>query len=310
MCLMPIKAFIPPEGGRAVLNPEGDLPLPCGKCSECISARALEWAQRAKYEISQHDNSCFITLTYDDDHLESNEIIVEHIQKFIKRLRKRLGSKKIKYMYSCEYGTKTYRPHFHILIIGYIPRNMKHVRTTLKGSKLYTSPDIEKLWDKGYHSIGEANEKTAYYIAAYALKGRTNTLVTNGGEIRTFKDFMRTSQGFGLNYLRANSQQLVDSGQILPRYFLKKLKELHPNLLSCYENSRLEKIKTRSDHELYAKFIIDQQKKQEQSEFRSSAPDQFNDYLERHLQHQRDDFHLLTTKEEDYEKTIMLNSRH
>ena len=117
MCLNPLRAELPLEGGRPVLDTEGTLLLPCGKCTMCISKRAVEWATRARHEISCHDDNCFITLTYSEENLESEKINKEHFQKFMKRLRKYTG-KKIRYMVSYEYGTKLNRPHMHAILFG------------------------------------------------------------------------------------------------------------------------------------------------------------------------------------------------
>ena len=135
MCLNPIRASLPEDGGRPEINPEGELKLPCGKCHLCISKRSLEWGTRARHEISQHTENCFITLTYSEENLCSQFIIKSDFQKFMKRLRRKTNQK-IKYMVSYEYGTKTFRPHMHAIIFGYTPPNQSHIRTTKAGSKL------------------------------------------------------------------------------------------------------------------------------------------------------------------------------
>ena len=143
------------EGGRPKLDPEGELKLPCGKCDECISKRSIEWATRAKHEISTHKENCFITLTYDDDH-RPDGIIKRDFQLFIKKLRKRYR-KPIRYMVSYEYGTKTNLPHMHAILFGYDFKDQKLLKYN-KGNPLFTSKHLTSLWDKGFHSIAEANE--------------------------------------------------------------------------------------------------------------------------------------------------------
>lgn len=102
------------------LDPEGELLLPCGKCNECITLRATDWATRAQHEASLHKNNCFITLTYDDENLPSIYIEKEEFQLFLKRLRSKLHPHKISYIVSHEYGTKTFRPHHHVMIFGIV----------------------------------------------------------------------------------------------------------------------------------------------------------------------------------------------
>lgn len=47
----------------------------------------------------------------------------------------------------------------------------------------------------------------------------------------------------GYDYFIENCDQLVDSESILPRYYIKKLKELNPTLHERYENNQLLKFK-------------------------------------------------------------------
>lgn len=300
MCLFPSRASLPEMGGRPIINREGDLKLPCGKCRECISARALSWAQRARHEMASHDENCFITLTYDNENLKSDFIVKPDFQKFMKRLRRQTG-RNIRYMVSYEYGDKTYRPHMHAIIFGWEPSNQKYLMTTKSGHSLTTSSELSDLWKFGFHSIGQANEKTAYYIASYALSGRTRTIThPNTGETITISDAMDVSKrpAIGLSYLLHNARQLVDSGAAMPRYYVKKLKEFHPTLHQRFEEETTHS--NRSAYGLHAKFkIAEAQAKMNDSEYRSdsSNPYQIKAH-ENYLATQSDDYfnHLKETK--------------
>lgn len=273
MCLFPWAARLDPEGGRPIPDKEGELKLPCGKCDECLSLRSFGWATRAKHEISTHEDNCFLTLSYDDDHLPSHLILKDPFQKFMKKLRDKT-KKKLKYMVSHEYGTYSFRPHHHCIIFGYNPNDQKLLKYSKSGHPLFTSEEISDLWKEGFHSIGEANEKTAYYISAYALKGKTHTFNHNGKEITVNDSFDCSKRpAIGLEYFKKNAQQLVDCGDPLPRYYQKKLEELFPLLFETYQNNTQNNIRLRGDHEKLAKFKISAQTKTlGDSEFRS-APD-------------------------------------
>ncbi|QXP08101.1 MAG: replication initiator protein [Arizlama microvirus] len=295
MCLFPQNAELN-EFGRISFTREGNLKLPCGKCTECISKRSFEWATRARHEISCHKENSFITLTYNEENLPSINSIKTEFQKFIKRLRKHTKSK-IRYMVSHEYGSQTFRPHHHVILFGYNPPNQKYLKQTKKGEQLFTSQDVQKLWSLGFHSIGTANEKTAYYIANYSLKGKKHTLPDPlTGEMITISDSMDVSKrpAIGYNYFEKNYQQLIDSNAILPRYYFKKLQTLNPTLHEHYENKRLTQFKNRSSHEILAKFTIDNQKLDLSSyEFRDT-----NESVHKELPHYtkilkstRDDYH-------------------
>jgi len=297
MCLFPTRCQTQ-EFGRPKPDPEGDLVLPCGKCFECISQRAVMWAIRAKHEISCHDENSFITLTYDDAHLPSHLIVKDEFQKFMKNLRYHTKSK-LKYMVSHEYGSKFFRPHHHVIIFGWNPKNQKFLKTTPRGEKLFTSPDVEQLWSRGFHSIGTATERSAYYIASYALKGKKHDIILPTGESVSVSDDFDSSKrpAIGLEFFMQNMKQLATCGEPMPRYYLKKLKDLNPSLHEHYENNLSTQLKTRSSQELLAKYIIDQQK-QSDSQFRST-PEISNMSIatEKQLSQNRDEYHLHKPKD-------------
>jgi len=285
VCLFPWTATLDPEGGRPTPDPEGSLKLPCGKCDECISLRAFHWGTRARHEISMHQDNCFLTLTYDDDNLPSELIVKKPFQDFMKRLRQK-SKKKLLYMVSHEYGTKLLRPHHHCIIFGWEPPNQEYLKMTKSGHPLFTSPELSDLWPHGHHSIGEANEKTAYYIASYALKGRQHELVAQGGEIHQVHDQFDCSKrpGIGLEYLKKNYKQMINSGDPLPRYYQKKLKDIDEDYLQIYEDRAAEKIKDRSIHERYSKFKISTQKKKlGDNEWRSAPQNSDSSKIEKRL---------------------------
>jgi len=332
MCLNPIRASFDytvddktgmaiREAGRPKFNTEGDLKLPCGKCHECISKRALEWATRAKHEISLHKENCFITLTYNDDN-RPNGIVKSDFQNFIKRLRKKYKSKRLRYMVSYEYGTKTNLPHMHAILFNYNPPHQKLLKYN-KGNPLFTSKEIENLWQYGFHSIAEANEKTAYYIASYALKGNDKE-VTNEetGEINEFRDCMDVSKrpAIGLEYFLKNAPQICGNG-IVPRYYEKKLQDPdwclerfpeHKNIIQEFpqladnlEEKKTLNLKERSDHEIFARFTIQNQKSTLHStNFRENYRTNKKDYrkfkeqefLKESLKRKRDDYVAITRR--------------
>lgn len=330
MCLNPIRATfeyhqeghrVIREAGRPVFHPEGELKLPCGKCHECISKRALEWATRAKHEISLHKENCFITLTYDDNH-RPDDIIKSDFQKFIKRLRKKHKKTGLRYMVSYEYGTETSLPHMHAILFGYNFKDQKLLKYN-KGNPLFTSKHLTALWDKGFHSIAEANEKTAYYIASYALKGNEKEVINEeSGEVLERRDCMDVSKrpAIGLKYFLKNAPQICENG-ILPRYYEKKLQdpqwclEKYPeyaNIIKEFDTLADEveerknlNLKERGDHEIYARFNIQHKKTSLHStEFRENnginkkdnRPYKRNNGLKKELKYRRDQYADLTRR--------------
>lgn len=70
--------------------PGSEMELPCGQCIGCRLDRARAWAARCLHEAESYQDNCFLTLTYDDDHLpKDNSLNKRDIILFIKKLRKK-----------------------------------------------------------------------------------------------------------------------------------------------------------------------------------------------------------------------------
>jgi len=149
-----------------------DLPvtLPCGQCVGCRLERSRQWAIRCVHEAQMHDDNSFITLTFNDQHLpDDHSLDIVVFQKFMKRLRKRLSPKLIRF-YACgEYGETYGRPHYHACIFGYSFPDKKYWKTS-NGHMLYRSALLEATWTYGYSSIGQVSFDSAAYVARYILK--------------------------------------------------------------------------------------------------------------------------------------------
>lgn len=144
--------------------------IPCGQCYACRLAKSREWAARCVLEAKSHDSNCFITLTYDDNHVPADmSLQKKDFTNFIKRLRKNTGEK-IRY-YACgEYGELHQRPHFHACLFGYKPKDLV-LWSVRQGVSLYRSAEVEKAWQfQGYCTVGDVSYESAAYVARYVLK--------------------------------------------------------------------------------------------------------------------------------------------
>jgi len=147
------------------------LSLPCGQCVGCRLERSRQWAIRCMHEAQMHTQNCFITLTYDDNHLPSDRSLhYRDFQLFIKRLRKRYSGRRIRYYMAGEYGENFGRPHWHACIFGLDFDDKKLWKRTSANSQLYRSADLELLWPFGYSSIGDVTFESAAYVARYIMK--------------------------------------------------------------------------------------------------------------------------------------------
>lgn len=138
---------------------------PCGKCPGCLSARSSDWAVRLGHELKLHNEASFITLTFEDDGVI--DVDKETCQLFLKRLRKALQPKRIRYYLVSEYGERKSRPHYHGIIFGH--DFSKDWGSTEVRKGLYTSPLLERAWGLGHVSTGSVTDASIRYVSNYVL---------------------------------------------------------------------------------------------------------------------------------------------
>lgn len=201
-----------PSGKRSIVfNPKDgfkDLPveLPCGKCAGCKMSKAQEWALRCYHESTLHSENCFVTLTYRDADLPDDDSLdVDVLQRFIKRLRKEIYPVKIRHFSCGEYGAKKERPHYHLAIFGWEPKDVYNDRVTGSGNIVFQSKILEKLWPYGYITVGELSKASAGYIARYTVKKQTGVKKyyyenEYGEMVEKFPEFGIMSRRPGIGY--------------------------------------------------------------------------------------------------------------
>lgn len=253
MCIAPTKLankLLPEKNWQAV---------PCGKCPECLSKRAINWATRVEHQLVTTPDSTFITLTYDDVKKTNYDYHYSDFQSFMKRLRERYKHQTLKHMTSIEYGGQNGRLHFHSIIFNWYPTTRNHTISELKktssGFMIYRSSELESLWTHGYSSIAPATSATAYYIASYALSDGAYECPVSG---EILSDKLRVSQGLGLEYFLKNRHQIIAAAffnkQPIPRYYKKKLEELFPNEFESLQNElKILKSEIKPRHDSYAR---------------------------------------------------------
>lgn len=143
-----------------------DFFIPCGKCEGCRATARSDWAIRIFHESQNWDRNCFVTLTYDDQHLPP-EIRKDDIQNFIKRLRKQ-SDRKIRYYAVGEYGEQTRRPHYHIVIFNEDFMSSRYYYSI--SDSMYGNSELQRTWGMGQVTISELNMARAKYTAGYVTK--------------------------------------------------------------------------------------------------------------------------------------------
>lgn len=142
----------------------------CGRCITCRINKRRQWTNRIVLESALYEDNAFVTMTYSDENLpEDLSVDKGELQRFLKRLRKSYGEQ-IRYFGVGEYGERTHRPHYHIMLFGY--PTCFHGRTRGKDCcKVCVA--VEKIWGLGNVFLGEVSFESAAYVASYVVKGWT-----------------------------------------------------------------------------------------------------------------------------------------
>lgn len=183
--------------------------------------------------LSEQNN--FVTLTYREETLPTSAtgsptLNRSHFTLWLKRLREEIYPSKIRYFGVGEYGEKTSRPHYHAIVFGFPPCTRIQ---TLMDSKTHeplwekccdTCRTIGNTWQLGHIQCGEANEKTAQYVAGYVLKKMTKS--DDGRLLGREPEFAAMSRrpGIGAHFM-------AEVGSKLMEFDLEKaLSDAPPNL--------------------------------------------------------------------------------
>lgn len=265
-----------PKGAKIVFsamksyNGAKSMLVPCGKCINCRLNYAQDWATRCDCEQRMHELSCFITMTYNDGELPDDYgLSVKHVDKFWKRLRRRLDSEvvevfnyrtgkverqpvRIRYMLCGEYGPKTNRPHYHAAVFGWNFPDRQPWRRTKADALSYVSPLLTEVWSHGNCELSELTTESAAYIAKYAMKKITGEPAPDhytrlhpvtGVISQVRPEFLHASRkpGLGSQYFERYRADILAHGFIMvngkkkpvPDYFLRKFTEQEQQVLKA-----------------------------------------------------------------------------
>jgi hypothetical protein len=184
-CYSPLLGFKSrSNGGLTFRRDESNgekMTVACGGCLGCRLDRSREWAARIVHEAQCWDDNCFITLTYDEEHMPRlwtngpGTLVKSDFQKFMKRLRKRVSPHKVRYYQCGEYGEKLDRPHYHACLFN-LDFPDKELFKQDQGNALFVSKTLSELWPYGFSTVGDLTFESAAYTARYCLKKVTGNI--------------------------------------------------------------------------------------------------------------------------------------
>lgn len=132
----------------------------CGSCVYCRTVKAHKRAGRLILEGLLHPVSSFLTLTYSDDNLpaDGDQWRKDH-RDFIRELARYSEVSSIRYQAVGEYGDRTWRPHYHMLLYGW---------PAVSAGTLY--PDqwakevVRRCWALGEVKVSQFDRQSDYMV--------------------------------------------------------------------------------------------------------------------------------------------------
>lgn len=238
--------------------------LPCGRCTGCRLDRSRQWADRLLIELREQKKGVFITLTYEDSELYFTDkghstLYVKHTQDYMKRLRERCSDVKLRFFLCGEYGSpkKTFRPHYHQILFGVDLNDIKErfglrfFKANDLGHPMYISDKFAvEVWKHGHCVFEEVTWENCAYTARYCTKKINGALAKEIYDDRV-PPFCVMSRRPGIagsffdkydwNYDEIYIGTKSGSKTIkTPKYYLKKLEEVDPELAIRIKDKRKE----------------------------------------------------------------------
>lgn len=256
--------------------------FPCGQCVECRLKYSREWGLRAVHEAKKYNENCSLALTYDKANVPaSGSLDIRAPMLFMKRLRKFIEPRKVRYMYAGEYGDRNGRPHYHVILFGYTFRDCEEIGKSEKGFPLFRSASLSKLWPFGLSTVGTMSFESAAYIARYVMKkqlgkdkkkynvdGETGELIEITPEFfRMSKGCRRGEHGIGFDYFDRWYKDIYQHDGVPLRGKMVKPPRYYDELLKLRDAAALEVCKARR----LRKYADSISKKGDMSTFRERA---------------------------------------
>jgi hypothetical protein len=255
------------------------------------------WAMRIVHESELHrgnHGSCFVTLTYRPEDMPDDwSLDKTHFQKFMKRLRKKLEPRKIKFYHAGEYGSvckhgidleenncpmcNLGRPHYHACLFNYFPDDLEQY-STRKGEPVYTSQELTDIWGKGFVDVGKLEFQSAAYVARYVTKKITGDMAEEhyrsvdleGNVVQLEPEYATMSNGIGAEWYEKYKGDFFPSDEVpvpgtgvikkVPRYYEEKLKledpEMHEEVKANREKFRMEHQEEYTPERLFSKYKV------------------------------------------------------
>lgn len=252
----------------------------CGQCSGCRYRRRMDWAIRLEHEAKLHPDAIFLTLTYDDENLpHGGSLFHDHISDFVRALRQKLKRKRIeatiRYFGVGEYGGELGRPHYHVILFGWFPPDVRlaYVKRNFsryspefqamfgaEGIKHYSSDIISSVWAKGMAHFSTVSPATMQYVTKFHIDKVTGDKAVDfyqssiGDEVYSLEpETARMSRmpGLGTGWIEKYWRDVYPRGHLItrngvpfapPKFYDRWLEDNKPEVFESVKAKRDERI--------------------------------------------------------------------
>lgn len=121
-------------------------------------------------ESLDHAENSFVTLTYAPA-AGVSDLVPKHLSDWLKRLRKRIAPRRVRFFAVGEFGTHTGRPHFHCALFGWPSCRGGPYESGV--CQCVACSVVRETWGYGHVLVGTLEMKSAQYIAGYVTKKMT-----------------------------------------------------------------------------------------------------------------------------------------
>lgn len=255
-CYAPMTAYysktVNPSGRRSLVFKKElahsgvPIPVPCYQCIGCRLQRAASWAIRCMHEKRMHESSAFLTLTYRNENLQKTKdgatLVLRDLQLFMKRLRLERPSG-VRFLACGEYGERTQRPHYHMILLNTCFPDMKYHRMSGK-KKLYASAELDGLWKLGDCLIGDVEFESCAYVAGYVVKKVTGARAAAhyGDRLPEFQTMSRRP-GLGAGYYEKYRDEIYKHDTVVMRGHEVSVPKYYDYRHEKVDADRLEELK-------------------------------------------------------------------
>lgn len=241
---------------------------------------------RCVHESKLHEKNCYLTLTYDNDHVPYSHVtgeqtlVKKHLQDFMKRLRYYLGDTKVRFFACGEYGENTHRPHYHVIIFGYDFEDKVLYKFSKDNFPYYYSPTLNKIWSHGLCVVADVTFSSCAYVARYITKKITGEAAKDVYE-GIQPEFVNMSRrpGIGKLWFDKYSSDVYPYDEVVindngkyrkmspPRYYDNLYSENHVDEFAQIKDKRIERAE-RKVHELFESGRMDAKEKYQKLKFK------------------------------------------